>query len=165
MQQSIPDNPKAACENYITEVETLYYPWYDAIASRHYYFWCILQGLATLAGFATAVLAALIKKEALDGFGWSRVSLIVLPFLGSLASTLLVQLRIRALLGLRERGRQAFQHLIEQGMVRFAAASSPDDYTKVHRWLVEEAAAIEREQSRGFFQIAPAPTGKKEITP
>jgi hypothetical protein len=161
----IPDNPKAACENYIKELETLYYPWYAAVASRHYYFWCILQAVATLAGFAAAILAALVKKEQFEDFGWGRISLIVLPFVGSLASTFLVQLRIRSLLGLRERGRQAFQHLIEQGMARFAAASSPADYTQIHTWLVEQAAAIEREQSRGFFQIAPIPAEKREITP
>ena len=110
---AIPDNPKAACENYIEELETLYYPWYDKVASRHYYFWCILQAIATMAGFITAILASLLKPDQLDGFSWGRIALIVLPFIGSLASTLLIQIRIRQLLGLRERGRQAFQHLIE----------------------------------------------------
>jgi len=161
----IPDNPKAACENYINELETLYYPWYDTAARWHYFMWCVLQAVATLSGFAAAILAALIKKEQFEDLDWGRISLIILPFVGSLASALLVQLRFRAFLGLRERGRQAFQNLIEQGMAKFAAASSPGTYAQIHTWLVEQAAAIEREQSRGFFEIAPAPTEKKEITP
>jgi hypothetical protein len=158
--QPLADTPKAALEIYIDELETLYYPWYEAAANRNYWFWCIAQAVAMLAGFGTAIAAGLLKDEQFKGFGWGRILLIVLPIIGSLASTFLIQVRVRELLGLREQGRQAIQHLTETGMVRFAAANSPEEHTEIHRWLVDQVAAVEREQTKGFFQIVPAHSSK-----
>ena len=83
-----------------------------------------------VAGFGTAIIAGLLHDEHFKDFGWGRIALIVLPTLGSLASTFLVQIRVRELLGLRERGRQDIQHLIGAAEARFAAVSSPSEYSE-----------------------------------
>jgi hypothetical protein len=154
------DTPKAALEAYISELETLYYPWYEGAANRNYWFWCIAQAVAMIAGFGTSILAALLKNEQFKDFNWGRILLIILPSVGSLASTFLIQVRVRELLGLREQGRQAIQYLTETAMVRFAAAQSAGEYTEIHTWLVDQIAAVEREQNKAFFQIVPAHTSK-----
>lgn len=152
-EKALADNPKAALEAYINDLEEIYDPWYESEADRYFYFWNVAQFVAIVSGFGTSVLAALLKTDQVGSFSWGRILLIVLPFLGSLASTSLIQMRVLELLGLRERGRQRIQYLIETGMVRFAAATTPVEYTEIHNWLIAEVATLEREQSRGFFHM------------
>lgn len=151
----IEDNPKAALESFIRELETFYYPWYDDATTRNYYTWFVAQGLSLVSGFATAVLAALIRQDQLRSWGTVRVTLVVLPLLGSLASTFLMQSRIAELEALRERGRETVQRLANVARVDFAAVSSPEQYTEIHRMLVSEVSTLEQEQSRGFQRIVP----------
>src|SRR5581483_371283 len=103
---TIEDNPKAALQSFIQELEEFYYPWYDKATTRNYYTWFAAQAVALLSGFATALLAALLKEDTFRAWGTGRVLLIVLPLLGTLGSTLLVQTRIVELEALRERGRE-----------------------------------------------------------
>jgi hypothetical protein len=151
----IADEPKEALRLYIEELETYYYSWYDGAATRNYYFWSAAQALALLSGFATALLAALMKEESFKTWTPGRVLLVVLPVVGSLASTFLIQSRIRDLMGLRERGRESIQRLTSEARVSFAAVTSSEQYSEIHRNLVAEVGALEREQSRSFFTIAP----------
>jgi hypothetical protein len=157
LKQNTPDNPKAACEKFINELDKLYYPWYSRKAAWHYRLTSVLQFVAIISAFAAAILASIFQPEQLASFGWAHITLIVLPALASLASTLMVQMRIRELLPLRERGRREFQKLIAQGEAKFAAASSPAEYTEINLWLVEQADAIELEQTDEFVRGVPGP--------
>ena len=149
------DTPKAALASFIEELETFYYSWYDGATTRNYYAWFIAQAVALLAGFSTALIAALLGTEQLRSWSFGRVLLIVLPILGSLASTYLVQSRIAELEALRESGRETVQRLANEARVDFAAASSTEDYSAIHRALVEKVGELEREQSRAFQRIVP----------
>jgi hypothetical protein len=151
----VEDNPKAALQSFICELEDFYYPWYDSAATRNYYSWFVAQAFSLVSGFATAVLAALLHQDQFRSWSTGHIILVVLPLLGSLASTFLVQSRIADLEALRESGRETVQRLANEARVNFAAASSPEQYTKIHTRLVSAVSALEQEQSRGFQHIVP----------
>src|SRR6266852_6935826 len=105
----IPDNPKAALQNYIEELGTLYDHWYQTAVQRHHAVWLLLQALAILAGLVTAIVAALYGNEPLDRL--TRALFVVLPILAAGASPLVIL--FRNLMRLCEAGRQRIQYLIE----------------------------------------------------
>jgi hypothetical protein len=152
---AIADSPKRALESFIVELESYYYPWYDSAATRNYYTWFVAQALSLLSGFATAVLAALLREEQFRTWSVGHIALVVLPVVGSLASTFLVQSRIADMEALREKGRETVQRLANEARVNYAAASTPEQCTELHRSLVLEVSALEKEQSRGFQRIIP----------
>jgi hypothetical protein len=154
----IADNPKDALAAYIKELSEDYYTWYATAVERNHWMWVIAQTVAVAAGFITAIIAALLREEPLRNssvLGWS---LIVIPVIGSLASTFLVQTRMRNLMGLRERGRERIQALITQARAEYAAASSPERFTKIHRDINVLVSRVEQEQTIGFFSIVPEMT-------
>lgn len=104
------------------ELETFYYTWYDKAATRNYYTWFVAQALSLISGFATAVLAALLHEEQFKSWSTGRITLVLVPFVGSLASTFLVQSRMADLEALREKGRETIQRLANEARVNFAAA-------------------------------------------
>lgn len=153
----IADTPKAALASFITELETYYYPWYDSATSRNYYTWFVAQALSLVSGFGTAVIAALLHDDQFKSWGAGHIALVVLPLVGSLASTFLVQSRVAEMEALREAGRETIQRLANHARADFAAAASPEDYTKLHRSLAAEVSTLERDQSRAFQRIIPKP--------
>lgn len=108
-----------------------------------------------VSGFATAILAALLRQENFKTWGAAHIAIVVLPLISSLASTFLVQSRIAELEALRERGRETVQRLASEARVNFAAAASPEQLTKIHLALVSAISTLEQEQSRGFQRIVP----------
>src|SRR5262249_37393221 len=103
--------------------------------------------------------AAAASEHSLSTFGFVRTSLIVLPIVGALASSLLAQTRARELLALRERGREAMQALISRARADYAAAADDHDrQASLPASLVEEVSRLEREQAAGFLSIAPGGT-------
>ena len=158
--------PQQALADYIAELESDYLPWYERAAARNFWSWFIAQGIAFLAGVATSILAAVMNDDAFKGYTWGRLVLIVLPALGSIASTFFVQMRVAEFEDLREQGRAAIQRLIAIGKQRYAGATSPETYSEVHGWLIDEVSKLEAEQNRRFQILAPRPrageTGKGE---
>jgi hypothetical protein len=67
----------------------------------------------------------------------------------------MVQTRIRDLFALREQGRITVERLKADGRLRFAAARSPEEYRAVHDWVIQRIDALERDQAKSFFSIAP----------
>ena len=59
----LPDRPKEALQAYIDELEREYYPWYRRASRNNFYLWLIAQIVAVFAGFATAIVAALIDHQ------------------------------------------------------------------------------------------------------
>jgi hypothetical protein len=152
------DNPKDALAAFIEELEENYYTWYDGAASRNYTMWTVAQSTAVISGVATAVLAACMREELFKDYNFFRIALIVMPVIGTLAFTFLLQTRVRDLLALRERGRQSVQSLITRARAEFAAAASAERYTTIHRDLASRIEQIEKEQTVGFFAVVPEMT-------
>jgi hypothetical protein len=151
----LPDHPKEALAAYIAELEKDYSSWYEKASRRNKYFWIVAQVTVVVAGFATAIVAALIDHLAGMGLTFLRILLITLPIIGSLAATLLVQTRALERKALRERGRQAIQGLIAKAKADYAVASSNEEWSAVHQQLIKDVQALESEQAMEFVRIAP----------
>lgn len=156
----LPDKPKDALAAYILELETYYYSWYESASRKNFYFWQTMQIVAVVAGFATAIVAALLDHLQGVGETFLRLLLILLPLLGSFAATLLVQTRALERKVLREQGRQAFQGIIAQAKADFAAATDDTELTTLHHQLIESVQAIEAQQVVEFVKIAPHPPSR-----
>jgi len=143
-------DPKSACESYIATLEREFQPWYNRASNVDKYLFAFLQLVAILAGAGTSVLAALAD---LQGAKWA---LIVLPLVGALATAIVAQTRAADILALRERGREQFQSLVSQARADFAAvgAGRPDDFTSLHKRLVNETSEIEKQQATDLLSIA-----------
>jgi len=162
---NIHDSPKDALVAYIDELEKSYYQWYKRKQSNYSTVWMSLQALAVVAGLATSVLAAVIHDEYFMGIGWGRIILVILPIVGSFASTLVGQTRAFELASLREQGRETVQYLVSLAKADFAAISDPKDYSQLHRWLVQQIHQLEQEQAVGFLTVASSRQDARPASP
>jgi hypothetical protein len=151
---TIHDNPKDAAEAYIAHLQRDYYKWYKDSVNHTYRFWICCQVFALVAGFGTSVLAALLSQKLISGPFIAGI-VVVLPFAGSVASTVLIQARVYDRWRLRENGRIGFQSLVTDGRRRFAAATSSAEYTTLHKELSDAAEKLENDQSKSFFALSP----------
>jgi hypothetical protein len=147
------DSPKAALAQFIQELHETFHAWYDRSVRRHYRTWLPLQLITLLSGFGTSILAAIMSDAAFTDFGAGRVVLVVLPAVGSAASTIAVQARLYDRYQLRERGRLGVQALYLEGQRRFAAATTPAEYSDIHGDLESRLNLLESEQGAGFFSF------------
>jgi hypothetical protein len=58
-------------------------------------------------------------------------------------------------MGLRARGREKIQGLITRAQTEFAAATTPERFTEIHRDIAVFVSRIEKEQTVGFFAVVP----------
>jgi hypothetical protein len=147
------DNPKAALDQFLSDLIEKYYPWYRRSVTLHYWLSVPIQIFALLSGFGTSILAALVTDQTFKSISFIRVLLILLPALGAAAATVAVQSKLYDRYELREKGRHAIQSLYNEGRMRYAAATSSQDYTDIHIDLVKRVDQIEAEQSARFFSL------------
>jgi hypothetical protein len=140
-----------ALRGFVDELHRDYEVWYSKSTRRVMRTYSALQGLSLLSGFLTSVLTALTTKE-MFGTNW-RIVLIVLPSIGSLAATALLQFRVYDLWQLREDARIAFQDLVIEGRKRLAAAKNKQECYEIHESLQLRATAIEKENKDRFFAL------------
>lgn len=146
---------RQALEGYIRELQNLYYPWYDQKQRWYKRQWQILQTLTVVSGFSSSILAALLQDRTFSGPGWARALVVLLPLVGSLASTLLLQSRSLELMALREKGRQTVQYLVSFSKNRYPALADDEEITRFHEWLIGEVSKLAQEQVAGFVALAP----------
>jgi hypothetical protein len=147
------DSPKKALEDFLNELIQVYYPWYERSVNLHYYVSIPIQTIALLAGFATAVLAAVATQDTFKQFGLVRLLLILLPALGSAATTVAVQSKLYERYQLRENGRRSIQAIYNEGRAKYAAAATPQEYTTIHTELIKKVDDVEAGQSTGIFSL------------
>lgn len=155
-RKKLPDNPKDSLGASIIYLENAYLKWYERSVSRNQYFYHIIQVIALVSGFGTALVAALLKDEQFRGFSAGRIVLVVLPLIGSLCATVLAQSRVYERWRLRENGRLAIQALSNEGRQRYAEAKTPEEYTQIHKELNAKVDEIEKSQSAGYFSHVPS---------
>lgn len=151
---AVEDSPKEALAAYLQCMEQEYL-WYETASKRHETLWTVAQGIVITASLSTSAIAALAHEETFNNYGWLRILLVVLPLLGTFASSVLLQTRVRDLLALREQGRQSIRTLTDLGRAEFAAASTPERCTTIHRDLACKMDKIDKEQTLGFFAVVP----------
>lgn len=85
--------------------------------------------------------------------GTGRLLLIILPIIGSLASTYLVQSRIKDLSALREHGRITVENLKSLAILKFASAKKDEEYSEIHNWLIKEITNLESRHANIFYSL------------
>lgn len=156
VDRPIAADPKEALANYIRELEDIHYRWYDGKQKSYKRQWQVMQTMVVVAGFGTSIIAALMREESFRGLAWGRIVLVLLPSIGALASTLLIQMKTLEMMALREKGRQTILYLVSVAKLKYAAIDDPAEISKVHQWLIEEVAALSRDQAAGFLTLAPS---------
>lgn len=149
---AIADTPKKALEDYLIRLGKSYYSWYERSVKRHRWLANPLQVAALLSGFAPAILTALAPQW-LHNSGSERFLLIGLPAFGAAVMTAAGQFKLFERYRLREEGRLGIQTVLSEGKIRYAAATSDQEYTAIHAELVNQVKKIEEDQSRGFFLL------------
>lgn len=157
MDGQIFTKPMDAAQALIKELEFDYYPWYKKSKNRNCYAWYACQYFSLVAGFGTALIAALDQGGLAESLGDANHWLLVLlPFLGSMTATVLVQSKVFLRYQLRERGRVEVQWLVLHGKGQFAAAKTDEEYAQLYGFLSSKIDEIEKMQGDGFFKTAPS---------
>jgi len=144
-------NQEQALSDFLGELHRNYESWYVRATRRSYQWYIALQAIILVTSFAAAVIAAVVDKDHFSNA--ARVSLILLPLLGALATNILTHTKLYDQWRLREQGRLEFQGLISEGRMRLAAAATPEELTAIHKDLHERAQKAERDQAEGFFSF------------
>ena len=157
---ALPDNPKDAVAHYIDYLYNDFLIWYNKSVRKNYRLWFYCQILSLMAGFGTSLLAALMHGSLVNQesavLQWL---LILLPFFGSIAATIVVQSKVVARWQLREKGRRDIELLLHSAKQRYASASTPEEYKGLHIDLIASVKKIEEEQSCGYFENKPSFSG------
>jgi hypothetical protein len=144
-------NNKNSLNNYINELHREYEIWYSKVVRLNYRVWYGLQFIALMSGFLTSIFVALQDKEE-----WTepiKIVCIVLPALGSVAGTIILQFKIFETWKLREEGRIAFQNLVNFGKSEIYKCKTEEDFEKLYELLVQKTNEIENDQANRFFSL------------
>jgi hypothetical protein len=169
----IAKDSKEALRLYILELQADYYTWYDRASARAKYWWVVGQTIVIAAGVLTAGLAALLNSLPPKD-SWLiqvlQVLLVILPIIGVMASTILLQTRATDLVTLRSIGREQIQNLIAHAKASYAEAGNDQKRLyKIHTELAAEVSRVERTQAVGFCSMLSgqfqAPTLDREMPP
>jgi len=142
---------RAELKDYIEKLDKKYLKWYENEAHTQYQLWFSCFWVSIIAGFASSLVAALIKGGKFTEYGPTII--IVLPALGSLAGIILSQFHFRELEDLRERGRIDFQDIIDWARGQFAAAESEQKCLAVYEELRKKVTELEMAQHQEFTGI------------
>jgi len=156
-ETSIADDPKEALRVYIMELEREYYSWYNKASRNAKRWWGIGHAAVILAGVFAAALAVLLDQFSLNEHPALRLLLVLLPIVGAMVSSILLQARVRELLTLRSIGLEEIQNLIARAKADYAAAASdPARLYEIHTALIYKVSEVERTQATAFRSIFPS---------
>ncbi|ADB15572.1 hypothetical protein Psta_0887 [Pirellula staleyi DSM 6068] len=162
--KKLEDNPKDALEAYLRYMWKGYYKWYEKAVKQNQQLWLALQLVSIISAIATAVLAGLSGEKWFRDYESLRIAMIVIPLIGTFASSIAANTKVASLWALREQGRQAVQALVDSGRQRFAAATSAADYVAIHQFLVKAIEKVEASQAEGCFPLLPEIPGSPAQT-
>jgi ABC-type dipeptide/oligopeptide/nickel transport system permease component len=139
---------------FIKYIEKSYKPWYTKSVSRTLKLWYVCQFLSILCGFAATVIAAISSEEFFNVTG--KILLMVIPSIGSLAATIILQFRIFDLWQLRENARVSIEKMISTGLQLYASNKTETEYSELHKAFIEQIYNLEADQKTQFFQLSSA---------
>lgn len=142
---------REALESFIYELHRDYEIWYAKTCRLNYRIWYALQLLSLLSGFFTSIFVAFQSKE-----NWSptiKIICILIPLIGSLAATVILQFKIFETWKLREQGRISFQNLVNYGRSELLKCKNEEEYQKLYEILTLKTNDIENSQADYFFSL------------
>lgn len=144
-------NDRDSLSKFIDELHFEYELWYAKSCRLNYRIWYALQLIALLSGFLTSIFVAFQTKEE-----WSttiKIICVVVPLIGSLAGTVILQFKIFETWRLREEGRILFQSLVNFAKSEFSKCKEEEDYEKLFEILRVRTEEIEHAQASSFFSL------------
>jgi hypothetical protein len=136
-----------------------YLHWYAKVSTSNWVAYSIIQIVSIIFGLSAALLAALAKQPFASHLStrW-QLAMVLLPLIGSLCSTFLIQFRIREFHALRENVRIEVEDVMQRARSAFASAKTDEEYKELYDSLISQIK-LETKQSRGYFAI-PAHSSK-----
>ncbi|MCV9928367.1 hypothetical protein OIU83_11915 [Flavobacterium sp. LS1R49] len=150
MSEQIP-NDFASLQTFITKIHKEYEVWYAKACRLNYRIWYSLQLLSLLSGFITSIFVAFQTQET-----WTfttRIISILIPLIGSLAATFILQFKVFETWKLREEGRISFQNLVNFSNSQILKCKTQEDFQKLFEEITLKTNQIENEQSNKFFSL------------
>ncbi|RDB03486.1 DUF4231 domain-containing protein [Runella aurantiaca] len=144
-------NDRESLVAFIDKIHQVYEIWYAKVAKRNHRVWYMLQLVSLLCGFLTSIFVAFQTKAT-----WTpNIKLIcaVIPLIGSLASTIVLQFKVFETWRLREEGRISFHNLVNFGNSELLKCKTPEDFQKLHETLTQKTNELENEQSSKYFGL------------
>lgn len=144
-------NTKEALVALINKIHQDYEIWYAKISKRNFRIWYGLQLVSLLCGFLTSIFVAFQTKAT-----WTpNIKLIcaIIPLIGSLASTVVLQFKVFETWRLREEGRISFHNLVNMANTELLKCKIPEDYHKLHETITQKTNELENEQSSKHFAL------------
>ncbi|MFN3378787.1 MAG: hypothetical protein ACK41O_04980 [Runella zeae] len=144
-------NTQEALLRLIDKVHRQYETWYAKVSKRNHRVWYSLQLVSLLCGFLTSIFVAFQTKAT-----WTpNIKLIcaIIPLIGSLASTLVLQFKIFETWRLREEGRISFHNLVNYSNSELLKCKTPEDFQQLFETITQKTNELENEQSSKFFSL------------
>jgi hypothetical protein len=144
-------NDFASIQVFISKIHTDYEIWYAKICRLNYRIWYSLQLISLLSGFLTSIFVAFQTQAS-----WTptiKIICIVIPLVGSLAATIVLQFKIFETWKLREEGRISFQNLVNFSNSQILKCKSQEDFQKLFEEITLRTNEIENDQSNKFFSL------------
>lgn len=142
---------KEALTAFIDKLHKEYETWYAKICRLNYRIWYSLQFISLLSGFLTSIFVAFQNEKT-----WtltSKIICIVMPLIGSLAATAILQFKIFETWKLREEGRISFQNLVNYGKSKLLKCKAQEDYQNLFEEMMLKTNEIENDQANKFFSL------------
>jgi hypothetical protein len=144
-------NDKESIFAFLDKLHEEYEVWYAKVCRLNYRIWYSLQCIALLSGFLTSIFIAFQDNDT-----WSltiKIICIVIPLIGSLAGTAILQFKIFETWKLREEGRISFQNLVNYGRSKILKCRTPEDYQNLFEEIMLRTNEIENDQANKFFSL------------
>lgn len=138
-------------QKFISKIHTDYEIWYAKVCRLNYRIWYSLQLISLLSGFLTSIFVAFQTQAT-----WTptiKIICIVIPLVGSLAATIVLQFKIFETWKLREEGRISFQNLVNYSNSQIFKCKSQEDFQKLFEEITSKANEIENDQANKFFSL------------
>jgi hypothetical protein len=150
MSEQIP-NDFSSLQAFIKKIHKEYEVWYAKVCRLNYRIWYSLQLISLLSGFLTSIFIAFQDPEK-----WTptaRIISILIPLIGSLAATIILQFKVFETWKLREEGRISFQNLVNFSNSQILKCKTPEDFQKLFEEITIQTNQIENEQANKFFSL------------
>ena len=142
---------KESLVTFINKIHTDYEVWYAKNCRLNYRVWYSLQLLSLLSGFFTSIFVAFQTPTT-----WNLTTKIictVIPLIGSLAATVILQFKIFETWKLREEGRISFQNLVNHSNSQILKCKTLEEYQELFEQITLKTNEIENEQANKFFSL------------
>lgn len=147
------DLARVELNRFLQELKEEYLPWYE----KQVNFWknmvVPIQTIMLAAGFLPAILAVWVGDEKFKNEEWVRISMVLIPAIGTGLTAVVAQGKLYERLQLREHGRFTIQSIYNEGKQKIAAAKTEEECTALQDVLRRRVDEVETRQAEAMFKF------------